>query len=173
MLPGSRRKYYASSIFLMVCTFVSMILTIVLALTLSCVATAAGERKAVLPLTSHSKYTKEVTIHRGLELVGWPFAATTSFPTLPHDLGSLRVLLSALQNNECYFQRIAPEALAEIRRKHYEPLLAQTLLSAREQGSSIACEKPTPTIPNRKAKEFHLNPSAGSGSSEAKRCRMD
>ena len=64
MLPGSRRKYYASSIFLMVCTFVSMILTIVLALTLSCVATAAGERKAVLPLTSHSKYTKEVTIHR-------------------------------------------------------------------------------------------------------------
>ena len=142
------------------------------ALTLPCLAAAAGQRKAALPLTSHSKYTKEVTIHHGPELVGWPFAAKASFPTIPHDLGCLRILLSALQNNECYFQRISPEKLAETRMKYYEPLLTQTLQSAQEQGSTVAFEKPVPTIPNRKAKDFHLNPSVGSGDSEAKRCRM-
>ena len=157
----------------MVFAFVSTILTVVLALTLFCSATAAGQRKAVIPLTSHSKYTKEVTIHHGLELVGWPFATMASFPTIPYDLGSLHILLSALQNNECYFRRIPPEKLTEIRRRYYEPVLTQALQSAHEQEGFIAFGDPASTIPSRKAKYFHLNSPVASGGPPGKRCRID
>ena len=136
-------------------------------------ATAARQRNATVPLTSHGKYTKEVTIHRGLELVGWPFATVASFPTIPYDLGSLQTLLSALGNNECYFRCISPEKLTEIRREYYAPLLAQTLQSEPEKERGIALRKPASTIPNRKAKSFHLNSPVGSGSPEAKRCRTN
>lgn len=145
----------------------------VLALTLFRPATAARQRNATVPLTSHAKYTKEVTIFRGLELVGWPFATVASFPTIPYDLGSLQILLSALQNNECHFRCISPEKLAEIRRSYYESPSAQTSQSAPEDERGVTFEKFALTVPNRKAKHFHLNSPVCSGGFEAKRCRTD
>ena len=127
----------------------------------------------MLPLTSIQKYTKEVAVLRGLELIGWPFPTLVPVPTIPYDLGSLRILLSALQNNECYFRNIAPEILMEIRGEYYEPLLAQTVRSTQEQESRVTSGKPAFTTPNRKAKWFHLNSPAEEGGSGSKRCRRD
>lgn len=170
---GAEKRFFASSIFLTVSGIIYVALSVVLALTLSCPATAARQRNATVPLTSHLKYTKEVTIYHGLELVGWPFATVASFPTIPYDLGSLQILLGALQNDECYFRPMSPEKLAEIRRKYYEPLLNQTLQSVPEEKSGIDLEKPASVVPNRKAKQFHLNSPVGSGDPVAKRCRTD
>ena len=116
------------------------------------------------------KYTKEVTVLRGLELVGWPFPTLVAVPTIPYDHGSLRILLSALQNNECYFRRIAPETLMEIRKKYYESLLTQTVQSAQEQESTVTWTRPAFTAPIRKW--IHLDVPA-EGSSGSKRRRRD
>ena len=133
-------------------------------------ATATGQRKATVPLTSYEKYNKEVTIHHGLELVGWPFPTVVSFPAVPHDLASLHVLLDALQSNECHFRSIDPEKLTEIRRKYYEPLLIQTLRSTVEQDSAVDIGRSHFAGPNRKGKSFHLNTPELDVDSGAKRC---
>ena len=133
-------------------------------------ATATGQRKATVPLTSYHSYMKHVTIHHGLELVGWPFPTVVSFPAIPHDVESLDILLSALQNNEWYFRRIAPETLMEIRKKYYESLLTQTVQSAQEQESTVTWTRPAFTAPIRKW--IHLDVPA-EGSSGSKRRRRD
>ena len=135
-----------------------------------CSATAAGQRKATVPLTSYHSYIKHVTIQHGLELVGWPFPTVVSFPAIPYDFESLDVLLSALQNNECRFQRVAPEKLVEIRRTYYEPLLSQTLRSAVEKESAMSIEEPPFTRPHRRGKDFHLITTDHESSSGTKRC---
>ena len=121
-------------------------------------------------MTSYEKYNKEVTIHHGLELVGWPFPTVVSFPAVPYDVASLHVLLNAIQSNECHFRRIDPEKLTEIRRKYYEPLLIQTLRSAVEQGSAMDIEESLLARPNRKGKSFHLNTPELEVDSEMMRC---
>ena len=133
-------------------------------------ATATGQRKATVPLTSYHSYMKHVTIHHGLELVGWPFPTVVSFPAIPHDVESLDILLSALQNNECRFQRVAPERLVEIRRTYYEPLLSQTLRSAVEKESAMVIEEPPLTRPHRRGKDFHLIATEPESDSGTKRC---
>ena len=103
-------------------------------------ATAAGERKAELPLTNYDKYIQEVLVNRGIHLVGWPFPSLVPFPTLPYDVGCLRVLLIALQNNTCYFQRLPPDEVMEFRRKYYQPVQLQLLEAPQERETTAFSE---------------------------------